>query len=60
MRKRKTKGPGSDAQRVEFESRPDMLNLDAALREVLKVPKEEMDRREQEWQKQRSERKKPG
>lgn len=53
MRKRKKKEPGSDARRVAFESRPDMLNLDLGLREVLKVSKEEMDRREAQWQKDR-------
>lgn len=56
MRKRKRKEPGLSARDAAFEARPDMLNLDAGLREVLKVPKEEMDRREAEWRKQRANR----
>lgn len=56
MRKRKGKEPGLGVQRVAFESRPDMLNLDAGLREVLKVPKEEIERREAEWKRSQAER----
>lgn len=46
MRKRKAKkGTGSDVQRAAFEATPDMAKLDEATRNVLKVPKAELDRR---------------
>ncbi len=48
--KKKRKETGLDVHRVDFESRPDMLNLDVGLREILKVPKGEMEKREAEWQ----------
>ena len=52
--KQKPKQTGKDAQRAEFEQKPGMVKLDAALRKVLKVSKSELDRRTAEDRARRS------
>ncbi len=43
MRKHRQNGPGPSARDAAFEAKPDMQNLDFGLRELLKVPKTELD-----------------
>ncbi len=57
QRMRKKRKDGISANDAAFEARPDMLTLDHALREIVQVSKEEIERREEVWQKERSEQK---
>jgi len=50
---RKAKELGSSAQQGGFEDSPDMQALDRLARDVLKTPKSEIERREEEWQRRR-------
>ena len=57
MSKRKGKEPGLSAKDAAFDAQPGMQRLDAFVREIAKIPKAEIDRREAEYQAQKAKRK---